>query len=353
MDKDLLAAAQDLRDEDPKRFAELAVQYPELAAEAAKPRPLRYARGTGNSKGCEPYRCWDKNDRGRWNRTSGAASDDATDAVIGGDDSEYQGAWASAPGAASEDPDLDIGAGDASEDPDLDIGASAGSLLDLEVATSGGWVIATDATDHPIKWSSQLEVCRVCGEPLKLSRDAEGYAHRDRGQQPKYCGSDCRKAVKEARARAKRAADKPAPPEAPFSLDGVYVAGVGKVDVEPAVWNRQQPRSDPRAYEPVVPKVERLPWLHHNARSRTRKAECQEVVEDVDRYRLDPHRLVQSEQSAGLPRPTVSKPDRIARRYGTGGTPPAPVLTPGWDRVVISWRDIPPSEQAPDGPTEP
>ena len=35
-------------------------------------------------------------------------------------------------------------------------------------------------------------------------------------------------------------------------------------------------------------------------------------------------------------RPTTS--DRIARRYGTGGTPKPPELTQGWDRVETRWQ---------------
>lgn len=314
MDKDLLAAARDLKFQDPKRFAELATQYPELAAEATKPRITKDGAGTGSPKGYEPYRTWSLGpDRGRWYRTSGASSDIDS----GGDDSEHLGAWASAPAELHER-----------------------SLLDLHLSTDGGYSVTKSGTR-----SNQLEVCRLCGEPLKLSRDAEGYAYRDRGKQPEYCGPNCRKAVKEARARAKRAAQKPAAAEAPFSLDGVYVAGVGKIELEPAVWNQQQPRSNPRRFEPLVKKVDHLPWLHHNARSRTPQGQGQDVRDD-DRYRLAPHRLVQSKQSAGIPRASVSNADRIARRYGTGGTPPAPVLTPGWDRVVTFWR-FPKRNQAP------
>lgn len=215
MDKDLLAAARDLKFQDPKRFAELATQYPELAAEATKPRITKDGAGTGSPKGYEPYRTWSLGpDRGRWFRTSGSSSDIDS----GGDDSEHLGAWASAPAELHER-----------------------SLLDLHLSTDGGYTVTKSGTR-----SNQLEVCRLCGNPLKLSRDAEGYAYRDRGKQPEYCGPDCRKAVKEARARAKRAANRP--------------------------------------------------------------------------------------------RTGGSKADRIARRYGTGGTPPAPVLTPGWDRVVTFWR---------------
>lgn len=297
MDKDLLKAARRLRRKDPKRFAVLAEQYPELAAEAAKPRPSRDAAGTGSSKGYEPYRCWENADRSRWKRNAGASSDiDSSE-----DDSE---------------------------------------LLDLHLSTDGGYIVPKRTGPR----SNQLEVCRLCGTELKLPRDAEGYVDRDRGKQPEYCGSECRRAVKEARARAKRAAAKPAPAEAPFSLDGVYVAGVGKVDFEPEVWNRLQPRTNPRVFEPVVKKVDQLPWLHHNARSRTPQGQGQQM-HDPDNYQLVPHRLIEAGRAQGRPTPVVSRPDRIARRYGTGGTPKAPELTPGWDRVVTSWRFIP-SESA-------
>lgn len=286
LNADVVKAARDLRYTAPRMFAQLVAEHPELAAEASKHKPSLDARGVGSASGYEPYRCWDKSDRGRYHR------------MRSGDD-----------------------------DPD----EVEGSLIDLHQETDGGYTIS-EAVSRP----NQLEVCRLCGSELKLSRDGDGLPTRDRGRQPEYCSAACRREVKEARARAKRR--KPPKPDTP-SLDVVEVAGAGDLGISPEEWNRLNPRNNPEVWREVCPKpAERLPYLHRNARS-ARPQQGSRVSVPAPEYQMPAHRLVQERRRSSRPKPpSAGRADRIARRFGTGGTPRGPQLTPGWDAVTTAWR---------------
>ncbi|MGG7103123.1 hypothetical protein [Rhodococcus sp. 24CO] len=296
-DSELIDAARSLRYESPAGWLEFLAEHPELAAEAAKPKLSKDAKGAGSSKGLEPYRCWDRDDRGRWNRKK-------TDAWPEGMDPE------------------------------------AYTVSQKQAANQ-----------------NQLEVCRVCGEKLHLPTDADGRVHRDVGAQPEYCSQRCRDDVKNARARAGRAEVSPRrkPERRLPDLSMITVAGVGDMDTAPDEWNRMQPRRHPEMFRPVRVPSESVPCLHVNARSRQIATEevreifaeeMQPYVPECEGYRLPVHQLVADLRRRPAERDeTVAKVDRIARRYGTGGTPKPPAPTPGWDQVASFWRYFPPRQR--------
>jgi hypothetical protein len=324
LEPDLLEAIRDLRYEDNAGWRRFLAEHPELAEVAkSKPKVSRDARSIGNSKGYEPYRCWSRDaDRGRWYRTRGASPDESTDD-------------AAAMLSAGTDP-LD---GSTDSDPYRDIndqlpqGVFGGSLLELHMATNGGYIVEGKIGSDP----RQLEVCRLCGAELKLSRDCEGRVTRDIGGQPEYCGRDCRRKVRNARERAKRAASSMRQYGC-YGTNGqcgdvldtsaIRVAGMREIGVRPEAWNRLQPRNDPSKFPPVA-----LPG-------------------GAEDYRFPVHRFI----TASRRRPCLAaarpiqirhyRPDRIARRYGTGGRPTAPTLPDGWDRISTWWRFVPKPAEA-------
>jgi hypothetical protein len=317
-DKDLLKVARDVykarrdyKHGGARRWRELQAQHPELAAEASKPKPSKF---TGNSKGYEPYNCWGRDsDRGRWHRTRGAQPDDARSS----DD------WESSDYSTERPEPRDNRLADRNDDP-LPTG---GSLLDLHVSTNGGYLVPRWAK---VSNPNQLEVCRVCGSELKLSRDAEGFAYRDTGNQPQYCSDRCKNDVHNARKRAKRRGspsvyygwhggsvpDGYARPDGP-DLSTVSIAGIGELGIDPAAWNRVTPRRDADAYGRLYP----------NGR---REGHALPALGAVEKMRRRP-----------VPVDRTTRQDRIARRYGTGGTPKPPELAPDWDRVTSSYRYVP------------
>lgn len=132
-----------------------------------RPSVTSDAAGTGSPSYCRPYHCWDYTDRGRCSRSTG------------------HGPIYTEPG----------------EDDHIEHKVRGRNLLNLHVETDGGWQLEdADASRDNI-----LEVCRHCGVRLPLPRDEHGEVVRKRGGQNEYCSPSCRREVKNARARAKRA----------------------------------------------------------------------------------------------------------------------------------------------------
>ncbi|MBM4557988.1 hypothetical protein GS466_23675 [Rhodococcus hoagii] len=291
-DRELIDAASDLRYGNPAGWQQFLAEHPELAAEAEKSKVTKDSKGTGNSKGLAPYRCWEHLDRGRWERKN-------------------VDTWPEG----------------------LDPSACA---VSQKAATN----------------QNQLEVCRSCGNPLEVPTDPDGVVHRNAGAQPEYCSERCRKDVKNARDRARRAEESPRrkPPRRLPDLSTITVAGIGDMSIAPAEWNRLQPRRDPEMFKPVPAPGERLPYLHHNARSRRiTSLEAREASVEPARpysperegYPLPIHQSIIDLRRRPARRNPLSSAGRIARRYGTGGTPRPPALTPGWDRVASRWKFFP------------
>lgn len=260
---------------------------------------MRDAESTG-AKWMKPYGCWRHTDRGRWARATGAGADQTT--------------W---PDSHSEHQ------------------VRGGDLRKLHEETGGNYTIEGDGVRD-----NQLEVCRLCGTQLDFERDDEGKVIRKPGEQPEYCSKQCKLDVYAARRRAQRRIDRPKPEPKPFDLAGVYVAGIGKLDVAVDEWNRLQARSRPEAYRLAFkPAPWPRPWF--NPPKVVGGGKCW--------YTLPVHRMVVCLRGrpcraadrwikAG-PRTQSGLPaDRIARRYGTGGTPKPPEQSADCDRVSHSWR---------------
>ena len=202
-----------------------------------------------------------------------------------------------------QSPDLGMpkqGKGEKQEDELL-----ASPLVDLHIATDGAYTVEAFSSQH------QLEVCRLCHDPLP----------EDRRQ---YCSESCWNEIRAARGRAARSAPwVTQPPQ--FSLDSITLAGAGKLEASPAEWNRTD-KSDPAHVRPAP-----QPWFVAN---RTRQLSTAEVLEGwtgsrsalrlaygnllvsqdmVDAYRQEPERDN---------RTLSERADRLVRRWGTGGTPP-------------------------------
>ncbi|WP_124394638.1 hypothetical protein [Rhodococcus wratislaviensis] len=172
-----------------------------------------------------------------------------------------------------------------------------------------------------------LEVCRLCRKPLNLPE------HRGKGEQPAYCSDRCKQDVHNARRRAKRRANRPRPEPKMFDLDGVYIAGVGKLDYSPEEWNRLQPRSDPSLWG------ERPRGGWSPAGGPLRRGDGREGYEaEAEEYSLPVHRSIMLMRHNRIRGSVETAADRIARRYGTGGSPMPPELPHDWDRVTIWWR---------------
>lgn len=316
----LLEAIRDLRYENKAGWRRFLAEHPELAEVGNSESSVsRDARGIGNSKGYEPYRCWSRDaDRGRWYRTRGASTDESTDdaaAMLSAGDEPLDG-------STDSDPYRDI-------NNQLPQGVFGGSLLELHMATNGGYIVEGKIGSDP----RQLEVCRLCGTELKLSRDGEGWVTRDIGGQPEYCSKDCRRKVRNARERAKRAASRMHQygcygTNGQQRVDGhdiatIRVAGMREIGVRPEAWNRLHPRNDPHTFPPVA-----------------RPGGAESYVIQVHRF-ITASRRRPCLAAAKPVRIRHYRPDRVARRYGTGGTPGAPTLAPEWDRISIWWRFVP------------
>lgn len=131
-----------------------------------RPSVMSDAAGTGSPSYCRPYHCWDHGDRGRFVRSTGNGPDRMT--------------W---------------------KEDHVEHKVRGRALVNLHAETDGGWQLEdADASRDNI-----LEVCRHCGVRLPLPRDEHGEVIRKRGGQNEYCSPSCRKEVKNARARAKRA----------------------------------------------------------------------------------------------------------------------------------------------------
>lgn len=269
---------------------------------------LQDAEGTGSPDWCSPYRCWHHWDRGRFKRASGSGPDQ----MAHNDSHDYQR-------------------------------VRGRNLTTLHVETGGGY-----RTENDTSRDNQLEVCRLCGAPLNLPRDKYGNVARGKGEQPEFCSKRCRMDVKNARARQKRAAKSPrrkGQRRLP-DLSTVSIAGIGDLAISAEAWNRLQPRNNPDAYgHAFEPSTQPRPWFNPP-----------KVATSKYEYKLPVHRLIahlrhRPCQSAdmwirvGL-RSAVLTPERIARRYGTGGTPAPPELAPGWDCVTTWWRFIPRQQQS-------
>ncbi len=193
-------------------------------------KPARNASGTGSSKGLKPYECWSREDAGNWYRSSGAWG-------FTGEDSR--------PSAAEDyrharsEPAAVAAIAEAVNAPDT-----------YGIGQPRGWnIFPADKTRSP----HMLELCCLCGDPLPLRRDAEGHAYFGRGRPRKYCPDGCKETVRYARDRAVRAAQAPEPDVKPFDLSGIYLSGIGLLDIPPADWNYLQPRRDPGLFAEPVP----------------------------------------------------------------------------------------------------
>lgn len=292
-DRELIAAARALRYENPAGWAQFLEEHPELAA--ATETVSRDAKGTGSPRGYEPYRCWQKSDRGRWVRTNGTSPENAR-------------------------PNRPIDYERLRTDGTM-------SLVQLHEETNGGYSVGPSVIAN----QNQLEVCRVCQKPLDLQTDDDGIVHRAVGNQPEYCSQRCRKLVKNARERAKRAEESPRrkPPRQLPDLAKITVAGIGDMETSPSEWNRMQPRR-PELFRPVPAPLNAVAPRPYSA--------------EREDYKLHLHRSIVGLRRRPADRCTPSRPDAIARRWGTGGAPRPPELAAGWDRVVTRWRFVPRSK---------
>jgi hypothetical protein len=191
------------------------------------------------------------------------------------------------------------GKGDRQEDELL-----ASPLVDLYVATGGGYDFEEFSNPH------QLEVCRLCGEPLPEGKR-------------EYCSKACWNTIRAARGRAARSTPwVTALPK--FSLDSITFAGVGKLEVSPAGWNRTD-KSEPHVRSAPQPwfvpntarhlsTVEVLEgWTGSRSALRLAYGDLRVPPDVVDAYRAESHRDT---------RTLSERADRLVRRWGTGGTPP-------------------------------
>jgi hypothetical protein len=265
-----------------------------------------------------PYESWHDHDRGRWLRGRGSGPDQTT----------Y-------------------------DDSHVEHGVSGIRLLDIHVETDGGW-----HTENGASRENQLEVCRVCGNPLEqLTRDDDGNVFRGRGGQPEYCPTSCRRAVEYARRKAKRSAARSRPQPKTFDLGGVYLAGVGKLETPVAEWNAldrssrtataHRLRGEPGAGRTPL----RRPYLCRGARS-TPRSKAESLASRAE--------ILAAFRGTAESGWTISYggPEKIARRWGawesyypasgvTGPIYESRTLTgkanalPGcWDRVETRWRYV-------------
>jgi hypothetical protein len=258
----------------------------------------------------KPYGSWHHTDRGRWTQGKGAGPDQMT--------------WG---------------------DSHVEHKVRGQDLRTLHAETDGGYTIEGDGTRE-----NQLEVCRLCGAPLQFERNDEGDVIRGRGEQQEYCPAParCKRDVYNARRRAKRRDPQPKT----FQLvGGIYVAGVGKLDIPVSKWNtlsrdrRAGIEDRLRGGEPPSGSGShlRLPYLHRNARSLSiSSAEMLSVLREV----------------APSGWTTSGGHDSIARRWGewqsywhtAGITEPiyesrvltvkSHTLPKDWDRVAQWWRYV-------------
>ena len=212
---------------------------------------------------------------------------------------------------------VDSGKADRADDLEL-----SDPLTDMHTATGGGF--STEA-HSPV----ELEVCKLCYKPLP-----EG--------QRQYCGQACRREIRAARGRAARSA--PWVTILPtFDLDSITLAGVGRLEVSPAEWNRLD-KSDPK-HVPAKPQ----PWFI--VPNRTKHLTPAELADGWTGPRsalrlVYGNMLVTDEMVAEYQRVperdtrTLSeRADRLVRRWGTGGTPKQPCARYGC-RVMPKARNV-------------
>lgn len=241
-----------------------------------------------------PYGCWDHSDRGRWLKSNGQGPDQTT--------------W---------------------EDSHVEHDVRGRNLLELHVETDGGYQIENSASRD-----NQLEVCRSCATPLDLPRDEYGKVIRSRGGQSDYCSDRCKLDVYNARRRAAR---KVATHRPSFDLSTISVAGNDNTALDPGEWNRRQPRSNPASFGEVYSKPALRPWFNPPKEPKTPALHRHTLHRSIwaSRHRRKPGSSSSAERYRG---DRLGGPDRVARRYGTGGSPTPPTLPADWDRVTVSWR---------------
>lgn len=272
-------------------IAEVSVLLPEVNAQAVAdgvkvswfPEPeWSFENGSDGKlrdRDVSPYNTWKPVDRGRWWRNKGTAE--------------------------IQNPDREM--------PKPGKPARVAPLVELQMETGGAF--GFDESTNP----NQLWVCRICGADLKDGQRA-------------YCSTGCANVMEAARARAARAEPWVTRTTGHgdgsmggFSLDGITIAGLGVIGVEPAVWNALD-RSVP-VYEAGKPQ----PWF---VPSRVRELTAAEIAAGwsgpasdaraVFGFLLTPDMLngfLWRQNSGEDTRTPDEWADRLARRYGTGGSP--------------------------------
>lgn len=197
-------------------------------------------------------------------------------------------------------------------------------LVALQIETNGDYRTVASAN------ASRLAVCRICRQELPKGKRA-------------YCSKQCENVMEAARARAARSAPWTTRTTGHgdqqmhgFSLDSITVAGIGKLEVSPEVWNRLNKA------DPVLARPEPQPWFVPNRTKHLTAAEVAQVWNGsraalrlvygnllITQDMLDTFQRENREDT----RTPDEWADRLARRYGTGGTPPAPCARFGCQEI--------------------
>jgi hypothetical protein len=257
------------------------------ALKTVKPKRLtkqlqHQPRGSGGKlrdRDVSPYNTWKPEDTGRW--------------------------WRNKDTAGQQKPDSGL--------PQIGKPERVKPLVGLQIETNGQYGL--DESSNP----NQLWVCRICRTDLTDGQLA-------------YCSKDCANVMEAARARAGRSEPWTTRTTGHgglsmggFSLDSITIAGLGKLEIPPVVWNGIDKS------EPVYRAGKPQPWF---LPSRCKELTPAEIAagwsgpasdaRSVFGLLLTPGMVtdfVWRRDSGEDTRTPGEWADRLARRYGTGGAP--------------------------------